>query len=190
MTLTEGQKNALVAAGAILLGYAGYRILFKKDSAPKAIETAAKAPVEITEKVVETVIAIPKKLIKGSEEAKAHMKKLAHMKKGTGRRAKAKKSKIEKTRVYEYATPEMGKGYIEAKDEEDALAKLKAQNIALHPTIKLSHYDDIGANDRVKRKKYGLLAHKGHATKKGLSQDQKLISSEPHEKQYQKKKAR
>lgn len=31
-------------------------------------------------------------------------------------------------------------------------------------------------------------AHKGHATKKGLSQDQKMVSKESHEKSYQKKK--
>ena len=33
-----------------------------------------------------------------------------------------------------------------------------------------------------------LGKHKGHKTKKGLSQDQKLISKEPHEKQYRKSK--
>lgn len=30
--------------------------------------------------------------------------------------------------------------------------------------------------------------HKGHSTKKGLSQDQKLLSDEPHEKSYRKQK--
>ena len=32
------------------------------------------------------------------------------------------------------------------------------------------------------------LRHKGHSTKKGLSQDQKLLSDEPHEKFYRKQK--
>jgi hypothetical protein len=35
-------------------------------------------------------------------------------------------------------------------------------------------------------KKAKSKAHKGHATKKGLAQDQKLVSSEKHEKDYQK----
>jgi len=33
-----------------------------------------------------------------------------------------------------------------------------------------------------------INSHKGHATKRGLAQDQKLISKQKHEKAYQKKK--
>lgn len=120
MALSEGQKKVLVAAGAILLGYAGYRLAIKKDTPAEAVKHTVEAPIEATKKAAELIVAIPKKLVKGSAEAKAHMQRLAHMKKGTGRRARAK------------------------------------------------------------------AAHKGHATKRGLAQDQAMISKEAWEKTYRK----
>lgn len=49
-----------------------------------------------------------------------------------------------------------------------------------------AHMAALRAKAKAKRAAGG--SHKGHATKRGLAQDQKLRSSEPHEKAYQKKK--
>lgn len=52
-----------------------------------------------------------------------------------------------------------------------------------------AHMAKLRAMAKGKPRKKKSTAHKGHATKRGLAQDQKLDSQEPHEKAYQKRKA-
>ena len=109
----NNQKKALMFLGIAAGAYFLYRIFSKEDTPKEAAIETVKAPV----KIIETTAKAVKKLVKGSPEAKAHMKKLAAMRKHVGRKK--------------------GSG------------------------------------------------HKGHATKRGLAQDQKMISTEKWEKKYQ-----
>ena len=59
---------------------------------------------------------------------------------------------VKRVRVYEYATPDYGKGYVMAQNEQAAMRKLRGK--VLHPGIPITHYDDISPRDWRKRKRY------------------------------------
>lgn len=53
-----------------------------------------------------------------------------------------------KYRVFEYATPSFGKGYVYAGSEKSALAKLRKRKVQLHSSIGLSDYDRLSKKSK------------------------------------------
>jgi len=100
-----------------------------------------------------------KRFVKGSPEAKEYMKKLSGMR-------KKKEFKKEKT-------------------EHPELSDKTVEHIVADHQKKKKHHKKGSAGGRATAR---LGKHKGHSTKKGLAQDQKLDSQEKHEKEYRKKK--
>ena len=160
--MKEEQKKILVFAGALLGAYALYKLLVDKKSPTKAVSESVEVVTDTAKKVVKKAAY----LIKGSPEAKEHMKKLASMR---------------------------------GKNKKKTKAITDEQIIKKH-NLKGKAAEAVRSGKVIKKKKKKIRGeaggkatatkgpHKGHKTKKGLSQDQKRISKEKHEKQYQKKK--
>lgn len=84
----NNQKKALLFLGIAAGAYFLYRIFSKDDNVQEAVVSTVTAPV----KIVETSVKKVNQFIKGSPEAKAHMKKLAGMRKRIGRKKKVSES--------------------------------------------------------------------------------------------------
>jgi len=223
--MKEEQKKILVFAGALLGAYALYKLLVDKKSPTKAVSESVEVVTDTAKKVVKKAAY----LIKGSPEAKAHMKKLASMRGKNKKKTKAitdeqiiKKHKlkgkaasavrsgkvIKKKKIgREAMRNKISKEKFSKPFSEISMAQAQIVNSELSSRGYKLDIDKIPKKEvdkeikkmrkEEKKKIRGGAGgkataakgpHKGHKTKKGLSQDQKRISKEKHEKQYQKKK--
>lgn len=169
--MNKDLQMALKAVIVAATGYFLYRVAkgdSPKEAAEKVTETAikpveavvsvAKGATKTTANVVKDTTKSVKKLVKGSPEAKEHMRKLAAMKKKKKVNSELERE-IRANPYYQTA---------EGKKKAEKLRKVEMSSAS----------------------KSGKGSHKGHATKRGLSQDQKLDSAEKHEKSYRKGKER
>lgn len=187
MVKIKGLVSALALGfGAVALS----RMIFKKEKVETAVKKTIETPVKVAEKVVEVVgdsanevKKVSKRLIKGSPEAKERMAKMRaspnfKRKRGTGKRAMAKKLSLAKVNDFIKDEVKGAKEYTEtglndlASDEKShakKLKKIKAGKLGGQATARLGN-------------------HKGHKSKRGLAQDQKKESSETWEQRYQKER--
>ena len=64
--------------------------------------------------------------------------------------------KKRKIKVFEYTTPEYGKGYVSARNEKTALRKLSGTVLHPNPALAITHYDNISKHDWRKKRRYEI----------------------------------
>ena len=181
-------KKVAVFISLALGAYAVYRIVTKKESVKHSVEEAIEKPVKIAKTVLK----------KGSAEAKAMMAKVRSARTSKGGRKKGTKNK---KKADARTNKDFKEAAVAASKQAKMIAARKQEAITDSQIIK--KYDlkgkaaeavksgkvikKIQKKKSVKKKSSG---HKGHATKRGLAQDQKRISKEKHEKTYQNKKSK
>ena len=79
-------------------------------------------------------------------------------------------------------------GRISAKRPKGCINPSKGSKITVKgqadARIRICHTESKTSKKTTKRTSKGKGSHKGHRTKRGLAQDQRLKSQEPHEKKY------
>ncbi len=169
--MDEALKRNIAKIGLFSsLAWISYKIVQGLTS-NKSTSQIVKETVAPVEKVASEIKKTTKRLLKGSPEAKEYMAKIRSKnktKRGEGKRAMRKK----KLRF-------MGESEYEPTKEQKSMVK-DAQALM----------DKAEAGKKGGEATADLGKHKGHKTKRGLSQDQKLVSKEMHEKHFQKSKAR
>jgi hypothetical protein len=170
-------KKILFFGGLILFGISVWKIL-KGKSPKKAVKETIQAPIDITAKVVETVIE-PLKKDDPVDKATEHPDVL-----GAGaKKRKSKKIADSRTR-WHYAQKHFNKGFTQLTLAE---AQLVNSDMVAHG-YKLSKDEPTKKEIKKELKEMHKSKHKGHKTKRGLSQDQKRKSKESWEKSYRKNK--
>ena len=165
-------KRNLVKVGIFAgLAWIGYSIVkgVSKNESVESIVKESVAPVAAVTEGASKVVKKATRFLKGSPEAKKFMDDL---------RAK-RKSKLTDSKVDELI-----------KDEKKGAAeyeKVGLPNIAKDEKKHEKILEKIEAK-KEKRKYVKSGKHKGHKTKRGLAQDQRLVSKEEHEVAYQNKK--
>ena len=163
MSLTPGQRKVITAAGIGALLYGGYRLL-RGDKPKAAAKKVVMAPVEAVKATIETGKQAVDVAIHPVETVKHPVKA-------------AKK-------VVSPAQQAVRDAFA-AKARERAKARREGKTI--HPTQSGSDTSDMVMALRGKKGGEATAAlgpHKGHATKRGLAQDQREKSDEPHEKAW------
>jgi hypothetical protein len=154
--------NIRKIVGYGFLAYLGWSI-FKKKDIRKGIEDAVIKPAEKIKDVGEDILKVSEK------KAKMISKKL-----------KAKSTKKPKTK----SKTKSKKKDVTNKIKEEVK---KVEKTEVKKSIK-KKVSSVKAGKKGGEKTAEKGKHKGHSSKEGLAQDQKLVSKEEHEENYQKSK--
>lgn len=191
-------KKFLFFAGFIVGGYAVYR-LFRNTKTTSTLGSAVKKTIEDVIDVPAKAVEEVKEIATGSSETKKSAKK--RKKRRLERGMSFQSVELAKNRVQHLAADgrkAYRKGHIvyEVIEEKEVaeFSKEKKEHPELPDTtikkIVVDHEKKKSGASKGGEATAALGSHKGHKTKKGLGNDQKLQSQEVHEKQYRKKKSK
>lgn len=200
--------------GYLILGltgaYLGYRMFIKKDKPVEAVKKVISTPLVIAEKIIDSPVKTTKEVVEKVEDKvlpekkrKSKMTKEEFLKKMKEGREKNKNNTrmVKYSKGYEVFVKSKNKNAIIIKGvkkgylvryEDGNIEKVKNSDVILASVQKIPKdvQDKVFFKKAIASSKGGeatakLGKHKGHKTKKGLAQDQKLISKEEHEVNYQ-----
>jgi hypothetical protein len=186
-------KTALKLALSAMAIYGGYLFFFKKKSVPQTIKEVVTAPVELVKDAVEKITEVAKDVAQAVTEPVKEVSKpvVQAVEDVTEKTVKTSKQIVHsvKNRVASLATRNRTSQKLYKKPfHKLSLSECAIVNSDLEKRgYKLS--DNSATKEEIKSEiKKMRKSHKGHATKRGLRQDQIKVSSEKHEKAYQKLK--